>query len=370
MKRKSWFAKLLLLPLSKIYGMATFMRNWMFDIKLLKSKEFDIPIIVVGNLAVGGTGKTPHVEYIVDKLRHSYHLAVLSRGYKRATSGFIMATRRSTPSDIGDESYQIYQKFNCEVTVAVCEDRVSGIKELLRVDPNINLVLLDDAFQHRYVNPTVSILLTEYNRPIFEDKLLPYGNLRESKKGLRRADIVVASKCPEKITAIDYRIFEENMNLVAWQKMFFSKFSYGSLMPIFPDAAPQTAPSLDWLTDEDMVLAVAGIGNPRPFIRYIKHFNAGVRVNIFSDHHNFTKKDMSNILKRFETMDGKRKYLITTEKDAVRMANCPYFPHDLKSCSYYLPVHVEFLRDGAENFEYAIRRIIKDKFLRPIDYKA
>jgi len=361
MKRKGWLAKILLLPLSCLYGTGVVVRNWLFDFKILKEKEFDIPTIGVGNLCIGGTGKTPHVEYVVGQLRHSFHLAVLSRGYKRSTSGFVMATKRSTPADIGDEPYQIYHKYGCEVPVAVCEDRVSGISELLRIDPRIDLVVLDDAFQHRYVKTTVSILLTEYNRPYFEDTILPYGHLREPRSGAHRADIVVATKCPEKITALDYRIFEENLGKLPFQSLFFSKFVYGKLMPVFPDIAPSVAPSLDWLSADDMVLAVAGISNPKPFVRFIKHFKAKVRVNIFPDHHSFSKKDTALLQNRFDTMEAKRKFLITTEKDAVRMINCPYFPHDLKPYVYYLPVQVEMMRGEAQTFIESVRRLIKAK---------
>lgn len=361
MSKRGALAKIVLCPMSWLYGVGTYVRNKCFDFGLLKEKEFDVPVIVVGNLAVGGTGKTPHVEYIIEHMRHSHHLAMVSRGYKRSTSGFVMATRRSTPADIGDEPYQIYQKFGCEVPVAVCEDRVKGITELLRIDPDINLIVLDDAFQHRYVKPTVAVLLTEQSRPFFEDSMLPYGRLRESSGGVRRADIVVASKCSERMRDIDLRIFEENLKLSAWQKVFFSKLAYGKLKPIFPDQAPDVPPALDWLTEEDMLYIVAGIGNPKPFVKYLKHFKPPVRVNVFSDHHNYSKRDMAFIQKRFETMGGKHKFLITTEKDAVRMANSPYFPHSLKRYAYYLPVKVGFLRDGGEGFIDQIRKVIKEK---------
>ena len=195
------FKNLVLLPCSKMYGFITFMRNQFFEWKILPQHSLDVPVIVVGNMAVGGTGKTPHTEYIVENLRHSFHIAVLSRGYKRKTKGFVLATPNSKPTDIGDESYQIYHKFKGKVTVAVCEDRVAGIKELIGLFPEINLIVLDDAFQHRYVKPTVSIVLTEFNRPLYKDKMLPYGRLREPLRGLHRANIVVASKCPENINS-------------------------------------------------------------------------------------------------------------------------------------------------------------------------
>lgn len=195
MKKRPLLHKILLLPLSKIYGMVTSVRNKMFDLGILKQREFDVPVIVVGNLAVGGTGKTPHTEFIISSLRHGYHIGVLSRGYKRGTKGFVLAKRESSPQDIGDEPYQIYRKYGHDVTVAVCEDRCKGINEMLRLDPDINLVILDDAFQHRYVKPAVSIVITEYARPLYLDSMLPYGRLRESVKGLNRADIIIVSKC-------------------------------------------------------------------------------------------------------------------------------------------------------------------------------
>ena len=358
MQSHSLLAKLALLPISKAYGMVTAIRNWMFDVHILKETTFPVPVIVVGNLAVGGTGKTPHVEYIVEHLRGIYNIGVLSRGYKRFTKGFVMASQFSKPTDIGDEPYQIYHKFNGEVPVAVCEKRVDGINELLKANSDINLLILDDAFQHRYVKPTVAIVLTEFNRPVYEDSMLPYGCLRESMSQLRRANIIVATKCPEKNSALDYRLFEENLKLMACQKLFFSKFTYGHLQPIFPEAAAKP-PMLEWLTEEDRVLCVAGIGNPKPFVRYLKHFNAKVRVNIYRDHHNFTRKDMATIQQRYESMEGNRKLLITTEKDAVRLANCPYFPPQLKKYAYYLTINVEIMRNEADAFIEQIKKVIK-----------
>ncbi|MCM1317155.1 MAG: tetraacyldisaccharide 4'-kinase [Bacteroides sp.] len=361
MRINKWISRLVLLPVSKIYGLATFVRNKMFDFGILRQREFDVPVVVVGNIAAGGTGKTPHVEYLIDTLRHNYHIGVLSRGYKRRTKGFVMATQRSTPLDIGDEPYQIFHKFSSSIVVAVCENRVEGITELLRIDPKINLVILDDAFQHRYVKPTVSIVLTEFNRPVFEDHLLPYGNLREGRGALRRADMVIVTKCSESTKALDYTIFKAHLNLFPYQKLYFSRFLYGALKPVFPDQAEGVPPSLEWLTEDDMILTVAGIGNPRPFVRYVKHFRPKVRVNIFPDHHFFSKKDIELIEKRFMTMPGRSRFIVTTEKDAVRLANNPYFPHELKAITFYLPIKVDFMRQESDSFETAIRKLIRDK---------
>lgn len=339
------------------------MRNKFFDWGLLKQHTFDVPVIVVGNLAAGGTGKTPHTEYLVEGLRHSYHLAVLSRGYKRHTKGFIMANSHSTPRDIGDEPYQMYRKFDGDVPVVVCEDRVRGIEELLKIDPDINLVILDDAFQHRYVKPTVAICITEFARPVYKDSLLPYGRLRESLRGLYRADIVVVTKCPDGIKQIDCRLMSKNLNLYPppSQQLFFSRYNYCRLKPLFPQFS-ERIPSLDRLETDDSVLVVAGIGNPRPFVRYIKSFKPKVKVNVYPDHHNYTRKDIETLRKRYDSMRGKNRYIITTEKDAVRLSTNPYFPHDLKAVTFYLPIEVEFVKyDERQAFVDWVRLLLRQK---------
>lgn len=221
MAKNKIISNLILLPLSKLYGLGIAVRNLMFKWHILKQKEFQVPVIVVGNISAGGTGKTPHTEYIITLLQYKYHIGMLSRGYKRSTKGFVLATRRSTPLDIGDEPYQIYQKFGRDITVAVCEDRCHGIEEMLRLDPRINLIVLDDAFQHRYVKPTLSIVLTEFNNPVFYDKLLPLGRLREPQSAIYRADMVIVTKCPDQLNPLEYRIFKNNLKLFPFQKFFF-----------------------------------------------------------------------------------------------------------------------------------------------------
>ncbi len=347
MKQRSLLAKMVLLPCSKLYGGVTYMRNKFFDWKVLKEVGFDVPVITVGNIAVGGTGKTPHVEYLVGAFRRNRKVAVLSRGYRRNTKGFIIAGRTSTPRDIGDESYQIYHKFKGEVTVAVCEDRVFGIRELMRLDPGIEMIILDDAFQHRYVKPAVSIVITEYNHPLSEDRMLPYGRLREPARGINRADIVIVTKCPAGMTPWDYRSVINDYNLFPSQHLFFSHYAYQPLQPVFPDVAT-SVPYLDWLSSGDSILAVAGIGNPRPFVRHLKSFGAKVKVDIFADHHQYNKKDIEYLLERYKSLKGKQRIIVTTEKDAVRLASNPYFPHELKAVSYYLPIQVEFENPGGE----------------------
>lgn len=347
----------MLLPLSKIYGFAVGVRNLMFKWHILKQREFPVPVVVVGNISAGGTGKTPHTEYVIDLLRYKYHIGMLSRGYKRKTKGFVLATSRSTPLDIGDEPYQIYQKFGRDISVAVCEDRCTGIEELLRLDPRINLIVLDDAFQHRYVKPTVSIVLTEFNNPVFFDKLLPLGRLREPAKAIYRADMVVVTKCPPQLKAIEYRIFKNNLKLFPYQKLFFSRFNYTSLRPLFSDIR-KDAPHMSWLGPDDTVLVLSGIANPKPLVRYLKGFKASIKVKVFPDHHNFNRKDLDAITKRFNELEGKQKIIVTTEKDAVRLINNPYFPHQLKPYIFYQPVDVTFDPMNVDSFDLELQKML------------
>lgn len=361
MARKGVLSKMLLLPCSKVYGAVTYMRNKFFDWHILKQHEFDIPVIAVGNLAVGGTGKTPHVEYIVEHMRHHHKVAVLSRGYKRETHGFVMAGRNSMPRDIGDESYQIYRKFNGEVAVAVCEDRVHGINELRRLCPDIDVVVLDDAVQHRYVKPTVSIIITEYSRPVYDDAMLPYGRLREPARGLNRGDIIIVGKCPSTLKPVDFRNEIKRYNVMPWQHLMFSHIDYQPLTPVFDDVAT-AVPYLDWLNEGDSILAIAGIGNPRPFIKYIKSFAAKVKVDIYPDHHQYTRKDIDHILARYNRLKGHQRIIVTTEKDAVRLSANPYYPHELRAVTFYIPVKVAFEYPVPQpTFEEALAKIIREK---------
>lgn len=350
--------KILLMPLSKVYGAITGVRNQMFDWGVLKQHSFDVPVITIGNLSAGGTGKTPHVEFLVAALRNKFNIAVLSRGYKRSTKGFVAATPHSTPHDIGDEAYQVYHKFGRKVMVVVCEDRVKGIERIRQINPQINLIILDDGFQHRYVKPMLSIVLTDYSLPCYEDKLLPYGRLRESASNISRADIVVVTKCPSSMRPIDFRVITKKLDLIPHQQLFYSRISYDRLRPIFSTSVRNT-PALADLTEQDSILAVSGIGNPRPFVRHVKSFNASVKVNVFGDHHDFTRRDLELIKNRFDSMNGRRRLIVTTEKDAVRLLNNPYFPLELKAHIFYQPIYVEFMRTEAISFAETISQMLE-----------
>lgn len=348
-----------LTPLSWIYGAVTYVRNMMFDKGVLREKEFDVPVITVGNLTVGGTGKTPHVEYLVGCLAADYNIGVLSRGYRRATKGFVLANAKSTPEFIGDEPYQIYQKYGMKVHVAVCESRVKGIKQMLEADPRINLIILDDGFQHRWVRPKVSVLLVDSTRPVYKDKLLPLGRLRESWKGIIRSDIVVVTKCSEAMKPMEYRLIKHELNLMAYQKLFFSRYVYGGLLPVFPDDSPYSA-SLNDLTERDTALLVTGVASPRGFVRYFREYACQVKVAHYPDHHDFSRKDLDELKKKFDSMPGARKLIVTTEKDAVRLSNNPYFPESLKPFVFYLPIAVQMVPGlGEDNFVETVKEAIE-----------
>lgn len=347
---KDKFIEYLLTPFSWLYGTGVWIRNKLFDFGILPQTSFDIPVVTVGNITVGGTGKTPHVEYIVSQLAERYKTAVLSRGYKRKTRGYIEANHRSTPEQIGDEPMQIFNKFGMRVKVAVCENRRKGITELLKNYPDLQLVILDDGFQHRWVKPKVSVLLTDYSRPFYKDRLLPLGRLRESKHAVNRADMVIMTKCDENMAPIDYRMKKGDMDLMAYQKLYFSHYEYGQLEPVFADDAPYHA-SISSLTKDDSVLLLTGIARPRYFVRYFKRFPFHVKVEYYPDHHDFSRADVEDIRRRYDSMKGYRKIIVTTEKDAVRLACNPYYPKELKPFTFYLPITVK-LDYGIDGYDF------------------
>ncbi len=349
----------ILTPLSKLYGVGVYMRNLLFQWGILHQHKFDIPVVVIGNIAVGGTGKTPLTVFMFYTLGVLYRIGSISRGYKRKTKGFVLATKRSTPHDIGDEPYQMFQKFGQYVRIAVCEDRCAGIEELRKIDPAINLIVLDDAFQHRYVKPTVSIVLTEFNRPFFMDKMLPLGRLREQASGVERADMVVVTKCPEQIKPLEYRLLHKGVNPRPCQKLYCSRIIYNELTPLFPDLATYV-PSLRSINENDAILAVAGIAHPRGFLNHLSQSGANVRAAIYPDHHDFSRRDIDNIARKYTEMQGENKYIITTEKDAMRLLCNPYFPYPLKPYVFYQPISVEMDDKESLNFTDDVIKLIED----------
>ncbi|MEG1563379.1 MAG: tetraacyldisaccharide 4'-kinase, partial [Bacteroides sp.] len=272
-----------LYPLSYLYGMGVVLRNKLFDWGYLPSKSFGVPTICIGNLAVGGTGKTPHTEYLIHLLRPHFHLAVLSRGYKRQTKGYVLSTPQSHADSIGDEPYQIQSKFP-DIRVAVDENRCHGIEQLLKLsEPAVDVVLLDDAFQHRYIKAGLNILLTDYHRLFCDDALLPAGRLREPIEGKNRAQVVIVTKCPKDLKPIDYNIIGKRLALYPYQQLFFSTFRYGKHKRLFPDPTETPERKLSSLKTGEQVLLLTGIASPDPLLRHIKTYTSHIDLLSFDD---------------------------------------------------------------------------------------
>ena len=311
-----------------------------------------MPVISIGNITVGGTGKTPHVEYLVNLLRENYEVATLSRGYKRKTKGFQLVEKDSTALNVGDEPLQIKNKYP-EITVSVCEKRVEGVERLM--DSNNekvpDVVLLDDAFQHRRIMPGVNILLIDYNRQIKEDKLLPLGRLREGVYQMRRANIIIFTKCPDEVTPIMRRILSNDVGLLPYQKLYFTKLEYDKMIPVFKAA------QLDDTFYEEKkytLLIITGIASPKLIHKYLKRFAKNIETLVFSDHHNYSESDMQAISDKFNAIKSEKKLIITTEKDAMRFKDMPGISDTIKEALYYLPVKVKFLEQEKKSFNKKI----------------
>lgn len=330
------FEKVLLLPLSFIYGIVTGSRNLLFHIGVLKSKRFDVPVLCVGNITVGGTGKTPHTELIIAELQKKFRVACLSRGYKRKTSGFVLAGEHSTAREIGDEPMQIKKKFP-HIIVACDADRVRGIEKLLALPEPPQVIVLDDAFQHRYVQADKNIVLVDYNRPVYQDMLLPAGRLRENTGALKRADYIIVTKCPPGIQPIERRILSKHLKIKPYQQLYFTSMEYGSVHKLSTKAKDAV------LHRDSSILCVTGIARPEPYVEHLKTFTEHVTELRFPDHHFFTGKDIQRIGEAFEALGEKEKYIFTTEKDAVRLAACN-LPEELKRHIYYIPIVPDFIQ--------------------------
>lgn len=365
----SQMLKILLYPFSRLYGIAVYFRNRMYDMNMLKSKEFDVPVISIGNITAGGTGKTPHVEYLVDLLKEKFEVVTLSRGYKRKTKGFRIAEIDSGVSEVGDEPLQIKRKFP-EVTVAVSENRVKGVEKLLDLpDKNSpDVILLDDAFQHRRITAGINILLIDYNRPLKQDSLLPAGRLRESPSEMSRANVIIFTKCvPEKVTPIQKRIMQKEVRLKPYQKLFFTTFTYENLKPVFAEGKPEIEVSK---LNNHSILIVTGIAFPKLIPEYLKKYASKTEMINFPDHHNFRNKDIGLIVSEFNKIDTQNKIIVTTEKDAIRFAEIPDLETEFKSALYYLPLKVSFLDKEEKMFNKNILNYVgKNKSNRELHRK-
>lgn len=351
-------------PISFLYGVGVSLRNRLFDWGVLRTRSFELPIICIGNLAVGGTGKTPHTEYLIRLLRPTHRVAVLSRGYKRQTKGYLLATSNSPVEAIGDEPYQIQTKFPA-IRVAVDEDRCHGIEQLLRLNhPNVEVILLDDALQHRYVKAGLTILLTDYHRLFCDDALLPVGRLREPATGRKRAEAIVVTKSPHSLTAADAQAIADRLKLRPHQQLFFSTFRYGKLQRLFPEGTLELPLERDLTTLQptEELLLLTGIASPAALLRELEIYTPKIDLLAFGDHHAFSRGDMEQLRDRFEHLPGERKLIITTEKDATRLRNHPALDEALKPYIYQLPIEVEILQNQQEKFnQYIINYVTENQ---------
>lgn len=335
----------ILYPIALGYGAITKGRNVLFDKGILESKSYQTPIISLGNITVGGTGKTPHTEYLIKLLQDKYKIATLSRGYGRHTKGFKEATTTSNAYECGDEPCQIKQKFN-DITVVVDENRREGV-EILEEKYQPQVIIMDDAYQHRYVKPGYSILLIDYSRPLHKDVMLPTGNLREYKGGANRADIVIITKCPQNISTEQKEQIKRVTKLSADQAIFFSTFVYGNMKSVFNNN--NQVPTLKGMT----VLLVTGIAQPQALREHLEKNEARVEMLTYADHHNFSQKDADKITNTFNTLANKNKVIITTEKDAVRLRSELNFPSSVKNSMFYIPIEPHII-DDAHTFHQKI----------------
>lgn len=330
--------KILLFPLAVLYGIITSFRNMLYDWKIFKSKSFNVHTICVGNLAVGGTGKTPHVEHLIKLLKDQFTVATLSRGYKRKTSGFIIANENSTAHDVGDEPLQ-YKTKNPSIIVSVDANRPNGIKNLLSLEHAPKIILLDDAFQHRALKCELTIVVSEYSNLYINDCMLPAGNLRESKKGINRADIIIISKTPERVNAVDMRNLTKDIKPLFHQKLFFTWLKYGELSGF--QNPNETIHTLNDLFRYRTVV-FTGIGNPDPMITYLKEYSASVKHIQYPDHHAFTLQNIADIRAALDEIEGGNKIVVTTEKDAMRLKDTDLQDIVNTLPLYVLPIEVDF----------------------------
>ncbi len=327
-----------LMPFSYLYQGIINFRHMLFNMGVLKTRSFKTPTINVGNLALGGTGKTPHIEYLIRFLSEDYRVATLSRGYKRKTKGFILADNHHSFEDIGDEPKQLKTQFP-NILVSVDANRCRGVEQLEHLSDKPDIILLDDAYQHRYINPGFNILLTDYSNPFWEDDLLPAGNLRDSKGQVRRADVVLITKTPEEIKPIQKRIIKKHVNLFPYQHLFFTNIKYGKLVSIGSGKAPER-------TSGYSALMLTGIANPSHLEHYLsEHFQELIPFT-FPDHYAFKESDFDKILQKYEGIQNEYKIIVTTLKDAVRLKDNVNFAKLVDLPIFYQSIEIGFFDES------------------------
>lgn len=334
--------KKLLVPASWIYKAVVTFRHHLFDWGVLKSERFDIPVICIGNITVGGTGKTPMAEMVIDYMKQCHRVALLSRGYGRKTKGYLEVECDSHYRNVGDEPLQIKMKFP-DVTVVVCEKRTEGIRRIMKEHPEVDLIIMDDGFQHRYVEPKINIVMVDSTRPIEHDRMLPLGSLRDLPEQLYRAHYFVVTKCPERMTPLYRCLMKKVLIQYAYQKVFFTRFESFMPKPLFPDEAEPTLFNTD-----KQVIALSGIGNPKPFHDTLRERYNLVREVTLKDHHVYRVRDIHMMKSLLE--EHPEAVLVTTEKDAVKLTNRDKIPPEVRKRLYYLPINISFIEDSATDF--------------------
>ena len=343
--------RILLLPLSLLYGLGVGLRLLMYRVGIVRSVKFSMPVISVGNLSVGGAGKSPQIEYLVRWLGDFLEVAVLSRGYGRKTMGYLPVTVIDMAEQVGDEPLQIKRKFP-EVPVAVSESRALGVPELVKRNPELQVILLDDAFQHLAVTPGLNILLTEFKNPFTRDWLLPSGRLREWRAGYRRADIIIVSKCPTELTPEQRRKLLREIDPFPRQRVYFSRYRYSMPYDLLRPDVPRT---LDTTTD---VLLLSAIANTDYLLDYMATTVRSAKTMEFEDHHNYDLADMVDVKRRFEAMTSDNKIILTTEKDAARLEAHHAFFYENKLPVYVLPVEVDFCDNDEAEFQEDVKNFL------------
>lgn len=338
----------ILSPITIWYGIGVWLRNLMFDLGILPQKTYKATTIAVGNLACGGTGKTPHVEYLLRLLSGDYHTAFVSRGYMRQTKGLVVNDGTHNPAQLGDEPAMVAAKFP-GVSVAVAEKRAVAIDHLMSQPDPPQLVLLDDAYQHRYVKPHLNILLTDYHNLYCNDYVLPFGNLREFRSSRRRANIIIVTKTPQTIGPIERRGILQSLKPFPHQKVFFSSIRYGDIVSLVSGEKAN-------LSDFSQVLLLTGIANPTPMLRYVKK-SCKVIPMAFPDHHNFSDADIAKIVDKYQSLSGERSIILTTEKDAARLS-CQQALAQLPV--YVLPIEVEISSNENYDFDEVVKSFVKE----------
>jgi tetraacyldisaccharide 4'-kinase len=347
--------RVLLLPFALVYGLAIIIRNWLYNKKIKDSVSFGLPVICVGNLSTGGTGKSPMVEYLVRHLKNIYKVATLSRGYKRKTIGYALATHQTTAIDIGDEPMQFHRKFP-DVPVAVGEQRVLAIPQLLHDRPDTEVIILDDAFQHRAIKAGFNILLTDYGNLFTRDFYLPTGDLRDSRSSYERADVIVVTKCRADLSEQERQEIVKEIEPLPHQQVFFSSITYGTIYHI-------TRHSFGYIDDETEVLLITGIANPESLQNYLEDHFRTYQMMRFNDHHIFSFDDWRDIKKRFENIQEEKKMILTTEKDAMRLEK---YAQEIDGMPFYvLPIEHKFLFGEGDKFSRSIIDFIEN-FNKPV----